>query len=117
MTQFATARADSQRKPSLAAAWKRTNLVRKPAKIGRPALDRNDEYLLCQTLIGAWPFEPLTREEFAESRERIATYMVKATKEAKIHTNWVNPHEEYDAAVRSFVFGTLADDANPFLDD
>src|SRR5262249_57423 len=36
-------------------------------------------------------------------------YMHKATKEAKVHTSWVNANEEYDAAVRDFVFGVLPD--------
>ncbi|MCU0690667.1 MAG: malto-oligosyltrehalose synthase, partial [Polyangiaceae bacterium] len=51
-------------------------------------------------------------------RERVAAYMNKATKEAKVHTSWVNPNEQYDAAVREFVFRVLANDpADPFLCD
>jgi len=73
---------------------------------GRAAPDRNDEYLLYQTLVGAWPArdedEPL--EVFTG---RLAAYMEKATKEAKLRTSWVNPSEAYDAAVRRFVSGLL----------
>jgi (1->4)-alpha-D-glucan 1-alpha-D-glucosylmutase len=62
--------------------------------------------------------EPMTGEEFARFRERIASYMLKATKEAKVHTSWVNPHEEYDTAVQDFVLGVLSEDGdNPFLRD
>ena len=44
--------------------------------------------------------------------------MRKATKEAKVHTSWVNPNEEYDAAVQEFVARVLDDSAgDPFLDD
>ncbi|HKB37342.1 MAG TPA: hypothetical protein VKD72_12905, partial [Gemmataceae bacterium] len=54
-------------------------------------------------------------------RERIAAYMHKATKEAKVHTSWVNANEEYDAAVRDFVWrvlpGSGPDLEDPFLVD
>ncbi len=62
--------------------------------------DRNDEYLLYQTLVGAWPIEA----------GRVLAYMEKATKEAKVHTSWVSPDPDYDEAVRLFVTGVLGDD-------
>jgi (1->4)-alpha-D-glucan 1-alpha-D-glucosylmutase len=44
--------------------------------------------------------------------------MLKATREAKVHTSWVNPNEDYDAAMRDFVLRLLPDDADtPFADD
>ena len=61
--------------------------------------DRGAEYLLYQTLFGAWPL----------TVERAVAYMEKATKEAKEHTSWIDPDPEYDAAVRSFVESVLAD--------
>jgi (1->4)-alpha-D-glucan 1-alpha-D-glucosylmutase len=98
--------------------WSRLNARHKTIVDGQAAPDRNDEYSLYQTLVGVWPVEPCTSEEFGQFRDRIAAYMLKATKEAKVHTSWVNPHEEYDAAVRSFVLQALADDVEgPFLDD
>jgi (1->4)-alpha-D-glucan 1-alpha-D-glucosylmutase len=66
-----------------------------------PALpDRNAEWLLYQTLIGAWPLSP----------ERALAYMEKASKEAKEHTSWVDPDPIYDEALRRFVEGTLGDE-------
>jgi len=62
--------------------------------------DRNAEWLLYQTLVGAWPL----------SAERALTYMEKASKEAKEHTSWVDPDPVYDEALRHFVEGVLADD-------
>ncbi|HEY8477905.1 MAG TPA: malto-oligosyltrehalose synthase, partial [Chloroflexota bacterium] len=98
--------------------WADTNAAKKVVVDGEMAPDRNDEYLLYQTLLGVWPSEPLTPEEFACFRQRIADYMHKATKEAKVHTSWVNPNEAYDAAVRSFVFNILPDDPqDAFLQD
>jgi (1->4)-alpha-D-glucan 1-alpha-D-glucosylmutase len=89
------------------ARWGRLNSSKKTVLEDQPAPDRNDEYLLYQTLIGAWPSEPFTAEGLAQFRERIALYMQKATKEAKVHTSWINPNEEYDAAVRQFIFRLL----------
>ncbi len=63
--------------------------------------DANDEYLLYQTLVGAWPLTP----------ERAAAYMVKAAKEAKVHTSWIDPDPDYDAALSAFVDGLMADGA------
>jgi hypothetical protein len=46
--------------------------------------DAGEEYLIYQTLVGAWPLE----------RERLVDYMVKAMREAKLTTDWVEPDEE-----------------------
>jgi (1->4)-alpha-D-glucan 1-alpha-D-glucosylmutase len=104
--------------------WSRRNVPKKTLVDGRPAPDRNDEYLLYQTLVGAWPMEKpggspaFSPEEFSRFRERIAAYMHKATLEAKVHTSWVNPNEEYDRAVRDFVMQVLDDRRkNRFLGD
>jgi (1->4)-alpha-D-glucan 1-alpha-D-glucosylmutase len=59
----------------------------------------NTEYLLYQTLIGAWPIET----------ERVLAYMEKASREAKVHTSWTNPNAEYDDALRRFVEGIISD--------
>jgi (1->4)-alpha-D-glucan 1-alpha-D-glucosylmutase len=98
--------------------WSRLNMPKKARVDGKPAPDRNDEYLLYQTLLGAWPVGPMGPTEMTAFRDRIAAYMQKATKEAKVHTSWINPNQEYDAAVRDFVFRLLPDQPNdPFLKD
>ena len=98
--------------------WSRLNSSKKTVVEDQPAPDRNDEYLLYQTLLGAWPAEPLTSECLASFRQRVAAYMQKATKEAKVHTSWVNPNEEYDDAVGQFVTRVLPGSADdPFLKD
>src|SRR5438477_1456291 len=79
--------------------WKRTiNDVEAP--------DGNEEYLLYQTLLGTWPVQPSGLPEeaaTAEYTERIQTYMAKALHEAKVNTSWIQPNEEWDAAMRDFV--------------
>jgi (1->4)-alpha-D-glucan 1-alpha-D-glucosylmutase len=98
--------------------WSRLNAEKKSPVDGELAPDRNDEYLFYQTLVGAWPAESFSPQEFADFRERIGTYMLKAVKEAKVHTSWVNPNEAYNHAVRKFVNEVLVGDPkNSFLSD
>jgi (1->4)-alpha-D-glucan 1-alpha-D-glucosylmutase len=80
---------------------------------GGAAPDRNDEYLLYQTLVGAWP-APDDVEASESFAGRICGYMEKATKEAKRRTSWVNPDADYDQALREFVTRLLSP-GSPFL--
>ncbi|HEV3459090.1 MAG TPA: malto-oligosyltrehalose synthase [Thermoanaerobaculia bacterium] len=61
--------------------------------------DANTEYLLYQTLVGAWPLDA----------ERATAYMEKAAREAKTHTSWTRPDPAWEAALRSFIAGVAAD--------
>jgi (1->4)-alpha-D-glucan 1-alpha-D-glucosylmutase len=82
------------------------------------APDRNEEYLIYQTLLGAWPLEPYTAEEYAAFVQRILAYLAKALHEAKVHTSWINPDPAYDSAVSQFATRILDPEAaGPFLDD
>lgn len=91
------------------ARWRQLNDTKKSLVENKPAPDRNDEYLLYQTLLGAWPAEGLNPQTLGDFRDRVAAYMQKAIKEAKVHTSWVNPNQEYDEAMRSFIHRLLAD--------
>jgi (1->4)-alpha-D-glucan 1-alpha-D-glucosylmutase len=77
--------------------WARTN---EPHWNGHPP-DRNMEYLLYQTLVGAWPIE----------RERVTRYIEKAIREAKQHTSWTNRNPQYERAILGFVEKAFADEA------
>jgi (1->4)-alpha-D-glucan 1-alpha-D-glucosylmutase len=55
--------------------------------------DPNENYLLLQTLVGAWPLE----------RERIEAYMEKALREAKVNTSWTDPDEAHEHGVREAI--------------
>ena len=57
------------------------------------------EYLLYQTLLGAWPMEGVD----GAFVERIQAYAVKAMREGKQETSWLNPHESYEAGVGQFI--------------
>jgi (1->4)-alpha-D-glucan 1-alpha-D-glucosylmutase len=98
--------------------WSDLNAAKKGTADGQPAPSRNDEYLLYQTLLGAWPEAEPGEPGYAGFRERITAYLLKAVKEAKVHTSWVNANEAYDGAVEAFVRRLLVDDpADPFLAD
>jgi (1->4)-alpha-D-glucan 1-alpha-D-glucosylmutase len=69
--------------------------------------DPNEDYLLWQTLVGAWPIE----------RGRLGAYMRKALREAKRNTSWVEPDEVHEARVRAAIHSVYADlppDFEPF---
>jgi (1->4)-alpha-D-glucan 1-alpha-D-glucosylmutase len=87
--------------------WQALNRAKKVELEGAEVPDANEEYLLYQTLIGAWPLDPMDEEGHQQFVERIERYMEKALKEAKLHTSWINPDEAYDEAVRNFVRAIL----------
>lgn len=100
------------------ARWSRLNRTRRRNLDGRTAPSRNDEYLFYQTLLGLWPLDPPTEAGLTQLRQRIDDYMLKALREAKIHTSWITPDEAYEDATRAFVGATLGRlHRNRFLDD
>jgi (1->4)-alpha-D-glucan 1-alpha-D-glucosylmutase len=86
--------------------WQVANRCWKRVINDSEAPDATEEYLLYQTLLGTWPIqgngepEGVTTPEYVE---RIQAYMDKALHEAKINTSWIQPNEEWDAAMRHFV--------------
>ncbi len=88
--------------------WRDWNRSKKRYVDSVPAPDRNDEYLLYQTLVGAWPVEKdLTDAQWQTFVDRIQQYMLKAFREGKEHSSWANPNTDYEAAVRHFVGAIL----------
>ncbi|TCC58258.1 malto-oligosyltrehalose synthase [Kribbella pittospori] len=67
-----------------------------------PLLDGSTEYLFWQTLFGTWDDGPLPED-------RVQAYLLKAIREAKRHTTWTSPDEEYEQAVAAFATAILAD--------
>ena len=87
--------------------WARANASARGEARGEPAPDRADEYLFYQALVGTWPPGLLDRPDRTYV-DRIGAYMLKAVREAKVHTSWINPSEAYDRAVSHFVERALA---------
>jgi len=69
------------------------------------APDANEEWLLYQTLVGAWPIDI----------ERVRQFVLKALREAKVHTSWAAPDEAYEADVFAFAEAIL--DSSEFTGD
>jgi (1->4)-alpha-D-glucan 1-alpha-D-glucosylmutase len=59
------------------------------------APDDLERYFLLQTLAGVWPIE----------RDRVQEYMVKALREAKRNTSWIDVDVVWEAGVRTFIDG------------
>jgi malto-oligosyltrehalose synthase len=86
--------------------WKELNKELKEQ--GKP--DANDEYLIYQTLVGAYPMPTQGDDDF---KNRVQEYLQKALREAKTHSNWTTPNEEYEAATKDFAV-KLLDTNTPF---
>ena len=105
-------------------AWKSTlqrasRAARRHQKVvsGMRAPDGNEEYLLYQTLAGAWPLEALDAAPDESFVERVCAYMTKALREAKRHSSWLNPWPDWEDAVTDFVRANLDPvRGRPFLD-
>jgi (1->4)-alpha-D-glucan 1-alpha-D-glucosylmutase len=67
--------------------------------------DPNEEYLLWQTLVGAWPIVP----------GRLELYLEKALREGKRTTSWLAPDEAHERRVKDFVRSLYSN--QEFLED
>ncbi len=76
--------------------------------------DAVDEWLLYQTLIGAWP---LAEEDLPDFRGRIRSYMIKAIREAKRRTSWRAQNPDYERIVSDFTDAVLDPGNHRFHDD
>ena len=78
----------------------------------------NDEVLLFQTLLGVWPPALSDEQALAVLRERVAAYMLKAVREAKQASNWLDGNDDYELTLQRSVEVLLARlEPNPFLSD
>ena len=89
--------------------WRRVNRNRKiEMPYERIAPDNNEEYLLYQTLVGAWPFGMNGEEGRLDFVRRIQQYMEKAVHEAKINVSWLSPNPDYVAGLHQFIETVLS---------
>jgi (1->4)-alpha-D-glucan 1-alpha-D-glucosylmutase len=75
----------------------------------------NEEYLLYQTLLGTWPWSSADRPCHSKYVRRIQDYMIKAIKEAKINSSWIQPQEGWEEGVCQFVEKILHRGSNRFI--
>jgi (1->4)-alpha-D-glucan 1-alpha-D-glucosylmutase len=95
--------------------WGRWNKAKKGKVKGQLVPEPNTEIFLYQTLLGAWP---LHENEVPDFKRRLKAYMVKAVREVKVFTNWMQPDKEYENSLMLFIESILeVSGKNKFLDD
>jgi len=101
------------------AHWAKLNQPRKKILDGRMVPSPNEEVLLYQSMLGAWPLQENREDSVrARLRQRIETFILKAAREAKTHSSWVSPNEAHENVLREFIseiFEASAQD--PFVVD
>ncbi len=95
--------------------WRAWNRPHKTHVDGLPVPDGNDEMFLYQTLAGAWPLMESARPTFLK---RLCAYLVKAVREAQVHSDWIEPNTAYEKAFTDFAEEILKPSGkNRFLKD
>ncbi len=84
---------------SAVARWKVLNAPHLVTKGAMRAPSVTFEYMLYQALLGAWPSDG----DDGAFVERMQAYALKAAREGKQETSWLNPHQAYEAGVRPFI--------------
>ncbi|MFL6551310.1 MAG: malto-oligosyltrehalose synthase [Povalibacter sp.] len=94
--------------------WARLNRSRRSIVNDQEVPDRDDEYLLYQSLLGIWDGQ----SDVAQQTERLQAYAVKAAREAKRATSWINVNNDYEHGLNAFAASLLESRGrNAFLHD
>lgn len=97
-------------------SWHALNLAHKTESGANQIPSPAEEYLFYQALAGVWPLHDPEPSELEELTARLAAYMRKALREAKVHSSWINPSPSYEETVDRFVRASLeASPGNAFL--
>ena len=82
----------------------------------KPMPSHGDEVMLYQMIVGAWPtqLETADAEGMSEFTDRLAGWQLKASREAKLETDWIEPNLDYEDAARSFLY-TIMSPASRFI--
>ena len=95
--------------------WSAWNACKSRKVKGIRAPERNEETLLYQTLLGSWPVDDTACACYIR---RIQDFMIKAVREAMVHTRWTIPNLEHEQALVDFVHAILRESPeNRFLQD
>lgn len=98
--------------------WSRANRRLKQTVDGMLVPTPNDEYFIYQTLLGIWPLALPDARQIESVGVRLAEYFIKAMREAKVYTSWVNPNTTYEDALLAFVDALIhAPRESAFLSD
>jgi (1->4)-alpha-D-glucan 1-alpha-D-glucosylmutase len=98
--------------------WRKINRQwRKELEDGEVSPTPNAEYLFYQALLGVWPLDSPSSKEKEQLADRLADYMLKAVREAKTHSSWINPNATYEDALVQFVRNVVLKSSALFMDD
>lgn len=89
---------------------------RKETEEGESLPSPNDEYLFYQSLLGVWPLETPEGEVLENLAQRMEQYMLKAVRESKTYTSWINPNTEYEEALSQYIRSVLLKPSRLFLE-
>ncbi len=93
--------------------WRSLNAIHSLSNEERVIPDANDEYFFYQTLIGVYPYDAAEHDSVVA---RVKDYLIKAIREAKVHTAWLKPDTEYEEGFLQFADRVLENrEDNPFL--
>ena len=92
--------------------WAKQNAPHRQEIGGQAVPDRNEEYFLYQTLLGIWP---LDSDSCKTLLERVQQHLIKATREAMVHTRWTLPNQQHEEALRKFATSILSPQNTEFL--
>jgi (1->4)-alpha-D-glucan 1-alpha-D-glucosylmutase len=84
---------------SAVARWKVLNAPHLVTEGGMRAPSATFEYMLYQALLGAWP----SGQPDKSFLERMQAYALKAAREGKQETSWLNPNQAYEAGLTTFL--------------
>lgn len=89
--------------------WRQRNGHLKQEVEGQEVPDAADEYMLYQMLLGAWPLDmnPGNPAQLEEFTERLRQWQLKALREAKRNSNWIEPNVRYEEAAGAFLNAIL----------
>jgi (1->4)-alpha-D-glucan 1-alpha-D-glucosylmutase len=94
--------------------WSQLNAKHRKHSNGHSAPDKNEEYFLYQTLLGVWP---LDAERQSTLLQRVQDHLIKATREAMVHTRWTRPNQIHEEELQTFTARVLASSNREFLED
>jgi (1->4)-alpha-D-glucan 1-alpha-D-glucosylmutase len=102
---------DVPRFAQLIANWR---MARQDAVIeldGQMAPEPEVEWMIYQALIGHWPvdLDADDREGVSDFADRVAAFLEKSLREAKLRTDWNDVNAEYEAAAADYVRSLLLD--------
>ena len=99
--------------------WRATNSRHVTRHPDGPAPEPELEWALYQALLGSWPHDLDIQDDAAVEAllERLFPYIEKALREAKLRSDWTDPRQDYETAVKDYIAALLSPDNRLFLRD